>query len=410
MKENLLNIMLSETESNYSSDIDVNAITDSEQEISDQEIVCQNGLCHCNSINMITKEKEFLIDMAEKIPDPEVRKEYLLKLKDLVTEKIVITQLYKFSDIKKRFKEGSTSKQKHESSIQDLQEEINNIKIEISEIKANQEKTNKKLFDMEIVQTLTSQETIQNSDFINHINKVTFQKWFVTITIVINDEYHLNSIALIDTGADQNCIQEGLIPTKYYEKTSERLSAANGSKLSIKYKLTKAKVCNQGFCISTPFILVKGLSCPVILGTPFITTIYPFHVDYTGITANILGKNLQFKFIFPMAQKELQQLQQLACSINLIQNKQKHIQFLKQDLNNLKIQEQLEKGLFQNQQKEIEDKFNDVCSSVPNAFWDRKRHIVTLPYIPEFDEKFIPTRARAIHMNEELEQTCRKEI
>ena len=223
LKENLLNIMLSETESNYSSDIDINAITDSEQEISDQEIVCQNGLCHCNSINMITKEKEFLIDMAEKIPDPEVRKEYLLKLKDLVTEKIVITQPYKFSDIKKRFKESSTSKQKHESSIQDLQEEINNIKIEISEIKANQEKTNKKLFDMEIVQTLASQETTQTTDFINHINKVTFQKWFVAITIVINDEYHLHSMALIDTGADQNCIQEGLIPTKYYEKTSERL-------------------------------------------------------------------------------------------------------------------------------------------------------------------------------------------
>ena len=119
---------------------------------------------------MITKEKEFLIDMAEKIPDPEVRKEYLLKLKDLVTEKVVTIQPYKFSDIKKRFKEGSTSKQKQESSIQDLQEEINNIKIEISEIKANQEKTNKKLFDMEIIQTLASQETTQTTDFINHMS------------------------------------------------------------------------------------------------------------------------------------------------------------------------------------------------------------------------------------------------
>ena len=58
----------------------------------------------------------------------------------------------------------------------------------------------------------------------------------MTITVVINDEYHLNSIALIDSGADQNCMQEGLIPTKYYEKTSERLSAANGSKLNIKDK------------------------------------------------------------------------------------------------------------------------------------------------------------------------------
>ena len=180
---------------------------------------------------------------------------------------------------------------------------------------------------MEIIQTLTPQATIQDSDFINHINKVNFQKWFVTITMVINDEYHLNSIALIDSGADQNCIQEGLIPTKYYEKTSERLSAANGSKLNIKYKLTKAQVCNQGFCISTPFILVKGLSCPRILGTPFITTIYPFQVNNSGIQTEILGKDLQFDFIFPMTQKDVQLLQQYACSINLIQNKQNHIKY-----------------------------------------------------------------------------------
>jgi len=40
--------------------------------------------------------------------------------------------------------------------------------------------------------------------------------------------------------ADSNCILEGLIPTRYFEKTSERLSTANGSKLQIKYKLSSA--------------------------------------------------------------------------------------------------------------------------------------------------------------------------
>ena len=28
---------------------------------------------------------------------------------------------------------------------------------------------------------------------------------------------------MIDSGADMNCIQEGLIPSKYFEKSTERL-------------------------------------------------------------------------------------------------------------------------------------------------------------------------------------------
>ena len=30
---------------------------------------------------------------------------------------------------------------------------------------------------------------------------------------------------------------------------------------------------------------------------------------------------------------------------------------------------------------------DDVCSDVPNAFWHRKKHIVDLPYIKDFNEK-----------------------
>jgi hypothetical protein len=36
---------------------------------------------------------------------------------------------------------------------------------------------------------------------------------------------------LIDTGADLNCIQEGLIPSKYFEKSMEKLSSASGNKM-----------------------------------------------------------------------------------------------------------------------------------------------------------------------------------
>ena len=54
-----------------------------------------------------------------------------------------------------------------------------------------------------------------------------------------------DNIALIDTGADLNCIQEGLIPTKYYHKTTEGLSSANVSKMNIKYKLPKVHICQD---------------------------------------------------------------------------------------------------------------------------------------------------------------------
>ena len=52
----------------------------------------------------------------------------------------------------------------------------------------------------------------------------------------------------------------------------------------------------------------------------------------------------------------------------------------------------------------------EVCSDIPNALWKRKQHIVDLPYESGFYEKNIPTKARPIQMNVELEQHCTKKI
>ena len=61
-------------------------------------------------------------------------------------------------------------------------------------------------------------------NFLSLIDRVIFQKWHIETTLVINKEFSLTEIALIDSGVDMNCIQEGLIPLKYYEKLSERLT------------------------------------------------------------------------------------------------------------------------------------------------------------------------------------------
>ena len=58
-----------------------------------------------------------------------------------------------------------------------------------------------------------------------------------------------------------NCILEGLIPLKYYEKSSERLNQANEKKLLITYKLTNAHVYNDGIW----FNIILGLNKVIIL-------------------------------------------------------------------------------------------------------------------------------------------------
>ena len=51
--------------------------------------------------------------------------------------------------------------------------------------------------------------------------------------IVVSHDYHFTVIAMIDSGADMNCIQEGLIPSQYFEKSIERLVSTNGTQMKI---------------------------------------------------------------------------------------------------------------------------------------------------------------------------------
>ena len=51
----------------------------------------------------------------------------------------------------------------------------------------------------------------------------------------------------------------------------------------------------------------------------------------------------------------------------------------------------------------------DLCSSIPNTFWNRKKHKVSFPYVDSFDENQIPTKARPIQMNAQLLEYCKEE-
>ena len=51
-----------------------------------------------------------------------------------------------------------------------------------------------------------------------------------------------------------------------------------------------------------------------------------------------------------------------------------------------------------------------VCSDIPNSFYHLKQHIIKLPYIKEFNESKIPTKARPIQMSQEVLEFCKTEI
>ena len=79
-----------------------------------------------------------------------------------------------------------------------------------------------------------------------------------------------DAIVLVDSGANLNCIQEGLVPTKNFEKTTQSLTSTSGSHMTIQFKLPDVNICNQGVCIPSSFLLVRNLQQEVILGTPFL--------------------------------------------------------------------------------------------------------------------------------------------
>ena len=251
-----------------------------------------------------------------------------------------------------------------------------------------------------------------NSKFISAIQKFNYQKWFILITLAINNSKETFT-AMVDSGADHSVIRDGIFPTKYYESTEEKLVTANDSPLKVMGKLTKILICNEKICFKHQFIVIDDLNTDVILGIPFLTQIYPFWVDSNGLSTKIMGQRILFNFITPIRYKELNTLQtnSIYQSINLIQRKQNKILYLQDDILYHRINQLLEDTHVQQRIKKIQDLFTkQICSDIPNAFWERKKHIVNLPYEKDFSERNIPTKARPIQMNHDLLEICKKEL
>ncbi|KAH9734495.1 hypothetical protein KPL71_017395 [Citrus sinensis] len=270
-------------------------------------------------INVLTKDQETFLELVKHISDTNLQKEYLDKLlktldfNKVETSKVPIVKKSSY-DLTQILDKNKTKKST--PSIQDLQKEIKDIKLEIKDLKEKQKS------DSETIQLLLQKQLQDNSDnesnpddgdnidqnleniesvpndFLFVLKQITMRKYLIKITLVFSDDFAIDAIALFDTGADLNCIREDIVPKRFHERTKERLSAANNSKLNVTSKV-EASVHNNGFEFRTSFVLTNDIHHAIILGTPFINLVTPYTVNYDSISFKAKNE----KFVFPFIEK-----------------------------------------------------------------------------------------------------------
>jgi hypothetical protein len=276
-----------------------------------------NGL----SINVLSKSQQDILQLVDQIHDTEVRdkiiKISLTSALESEPEKPSISKYYSINEVFKRMEKTSISISKPVTT-QDLQKEIINLKTEIDYLKLSQLENqknflsiNERILHLEKKNPSSSLSEVSESSYWEKSNKVIYQKWYIQITLIINQEYTINDImALVDSGADINCIQEGLIPDQYFEKTIQSLTSAGGNRLNIQNKISNVLIKNKDdVFLSADFLLVKNLQQQVILGTPFLNMIMPIcKIDQTGIHACIQNQEVIYPFVISPETRIIEEL------------------------------------------------------------------------------------------------------
>ncbi|KAK2975741.1 hypothetical protein RJ640_022747 [Escallonia rubra] len=334
LRKQLNEILLnpSDSEDNHSLELnnidgDINSSCSSSNHSSDHEDTCHdcnsktdyykaildmNGL----SINVITSEESIILDLLDKIDDPEKKKQVIFKYlhgkqspptPNDSKQIRIIGNTFNFSTVMDRLQtiepKGPT--------IQDLQGEILSLKRDvktlstrisllelhnIEEVKSEEEE--------EIYLKVTKIPSPSKEQEILSIDKVVFQKWYVSIKIVISKDFTFEGIALIDSGADLNCIKEGLVPTKYCETTRQALTTANNGRMKINYKISES--WHNGLAVSAKKICL------------FQTKIRFLGHNIEKGSIIPIDRSVEFASKFPDEIREKTQLQRFLGSLNYI--------------------------------------------------------------------------------------------
>ncbi|KAH9779725.1 hypothetical protein KPL71_007821 [Citrus sinensis] len=296
----------SDSESSWSGDNDplqVDELFDSDSSASSNSNFDSDN-SYLKKINVLTKDQEIFLELVKHISDPNLQKDYLDKLLKTMDSSNTKASSSKVPIVKKNSYDlteilDKKKTKKSTPNIQDLQKEIKDIKLEIKDLKEKQKTDSatiqlllqKQLQDTsdkevesendDVEQKIDNIESILN-DFLFVLKQITTRKYLIKITLIFSDDFAMDAIALFDTGADLNCIRKDIVPKRFHEKTNERLSAANNSKLRVDSKV-EASIYNDKIEFKTSFVLTNDIHHAIILGTPFINLITPYAVNYDAI-------------------------------------------------------------------------------------------------------------------------------
>ncbi|KAG5579985.1 hypothetical protein H5410_050612 [Solanum commersonii] len=92
-------------------------------------------------------------------------------------------------------------------------------------------------------------------------------------------------------------------------------------------------------------------------------------------------------------------------------SKNQQVNFIKDEINNIGVDTILQNSKLQENISFLKNQFSlKICGDHPNEFWNRKKHVVGLPYEDNFNNSNIPTKARPCQMNFGYLELCKKEI
>nr|AAX95153.1 hypothetical protein LOC_Os11g14710 [Oryza sativa Japonica Group]ABA92444.1 hypothetical protein LOC_Os11g14710 [Oryza sativa Japonica Group] len=205
---------------------------------------CQNYIPYQNLIKTFGKKniflvyllyllkslEEFVLDTFETIQDPKEKRRVLEKfLSRVKTDKDKLKkdiQKSKFLSIDEVFKRLDEQKKKNEKpDLISLFEDQKIMKQDLEEIRK------RLLYMLELKEGFHMEEKdepIQEDDqVVGTIQKYMKQKWYTEVMYHFIDESYFQHITLIDSGADVNCIREGIIPHKYFCKAAHRIRGAD---------------------------------------------------------------------------------------------------------------------------------------------------------------------------------------
>lgn len=147
-------------------------------------------------------------------------------------------------------------------------------------------------------------------ELVNTIEIYLTQKWYCEVHYKLKEGYKFKHRILMDSAVDVNCMREGFIHSRYFEKSIHRIHIAYREQLMVDYKIPEIHVCISKNGLMTSFLLVKNLKQGIILGNLLFALIKSFTITEEGIATQINGKSVIFKFCFESEESFLNQLKE----------------------------------------------------------------------------------------------------